>query len=62
MIKEFVPKRLVRVREAAALLGLSERWVWLRIAEGALPAVKLRGSTRIALVDLEKFVQQGRLR
>ena len=60
MTEDFKPRKLVTVKEAAILLGLSERWLWLRIREGAIPAIKLRGATRLSLVDLEAFVEKGR--
>ena len=60
MTDEFKPKKLVRARDAARLLGVSERWVWFRIKEGTLPAVRLKGTTRISLSDLEQFVETGK--
>lgn len=57
---EFRPKRLVSIREAATLLGLSDRWVYNKIADGSIPIIKLGGATRIALADLEKVVDEGR--
>ena len=57
----FGPQRLLKVRDAAGLLGLSEKWLWDRIAEGALPVIKLRGATRVSLADLEAFVEKSRL-
>lgn len=61
MNEEFGPKRLLKLREVAKLLSLSERWVWERAADGSLPVVRLKGATRVTLSDLEKFVEQGRL-
>ncbi len=60
MSEQFGPKKLLRLKDAAQLLGLSERWVWSRVAEGSLPVIKLRGATRITLSDLEKFIESGR--
>lgn len=57
---EFRPKKLVSIKEAAELLGLSDRWVYNRIADGSIPIIKLGGATRISLADLEKIVEQGR--
>jgi excisionase family DNA binding protein len=57
----FEPKRLMKVKEAARLLSLSERWLWARIAEGSISVVKLNGATRIALRDLEKYVEASRI-
>jgi predicted DNA-binding transcriptional regulator AlpA len=60
MTEEFAPKKLLKLREAAKLLGVCERWVWFRVKEGKLPVVRLNGATRVALADLEKFVESGR--
>jgi excisionase family DNA binding protein len=60
MIQDFQPKKLVKIPEAAKLLGVSERWVWFRIKDGSIPVIRLEGTTRIALSDLETFVQLGR--
>jgi len=60
MPEEFSPGKLLRPKDAARLLGLSERWVRNRLADGSLPVVRLRGATRIALSDLEQFVESGR--
>jgi len=60
MNKEFGPKGLIKIRAAAELLGVSERWLWFRVKEGVLPVVRLGGTTRIALSDLEAFVETGR--
>lgn len=60
MSDQFGPGKLLRLRDAAQLLGLSERWVWNRVADGTLPVVRLKGVTRIALSDLEQFVESGR--
>ena len=58
----FRPKKLVSIKEAASLLGLSDRWVYNRIADGSIPTIKLGGATRISLVDLERVVEEGRQR
>ncbi len=59
-MEEIQFKKLITIREAAVLLGLSSRWIYHRIADGSLPIVKLKGATRIAVADLEKFVDGGR--
>jgi predicted DNA-binding transcriptional regulator AlpA len=59
--EDFKPKRLLKISQVAQLLSLSERWVWIRIAEGSLPVVRLKGATRIALTDVEDFVQVNRI-
>jgi predicted DNA-binding transcriptional regulator AlpA len=60
MSEEFGPKKLLKLRDVAKLLGVCERWVWLRVKERKLPVVRLNGTTRITLSDLEQFVESGR--
>lgn len=53
---------LLRVPDAAALLGISEREVWGMLRRGDLPKVKVPGRrmTRIARADIERLVEQWR--
>lgn len=57
---------LYRIRDAAAVLGVSERMVYSFIESGALAAVRLPGTgakrapVRIARVDLLAFVERCR--
>jgi len=57
---------LYRIRDAAAVLSVSERMVYTFIEMGALPVVRLPGSgtrrapVRIARVDLVAFVNRQR--
>ena len=53
---------LLRVADAAALLGISEREVWGMLQRGELPKVTVPGRrmTRIAREDLERLVQRWR--
>lgn len=57
---------LYRIRDAAAVLGVSERMVYAFIESGALTAVRLPGTgakrapVRIARVDLLAFVDRCR--
>jgi excisionase family DNA binding protein len=54
-------KRLLTVREAAAVLGFSTpNPVYKLIADGELPAVNLpiRGGTRIDEKDLDVFIER----
>ncbi|NIM99473.1 MAG: helix-turn-helix domain-containing protein [candidate division Zixibacteria bacterium] len=59
--EEFKPRRLVSVREAAALLGLSGKTLYNRINEGILPLFKLSRSVRISVADLERYVERCRV-
>jgi len=60
MDQDFQQKKLVKIRDAAKLLDVSERWFWHRIKDNSIPVIRLNGTTRIALADLEKFIESGR--
>jgi excisionase family DNA binding protein len=45
-----------RVDDAAAAIGVSRSKVWELVAEGAIPARKLVGSTVILRTDLEAYL------
>lgn len=51
---------LVDVREAARRLGLGRSMVYRFIESGSLPSLKIGGSRRIVVADLERFVQRLR--
>ncbi len=55
---------LLRVSDAATVLGVSEREVWGMLQRGELPKVSVPGRrmTRIAREDLERLVQRWRQR
>ena len=48
---------LLRVRDVARLLSLSERKVWLLIQTRRLAVVKLDGATRVTRGELERLIQ-----
>ena len=48
---------LLTVEEAAGLLGVGRTTVYQLVADGQLPAVRLRRCRRIARHDLEAFVR-----
>lgn len=51
--------RLLKVEEAADVLGVSRFWVYRRIQSGELPVVELgdrRKNQRISEVDLQTFI------
>ena len=64
-VASFVPE-LYRIRDAAAVLGVSERMVYAFIEGGTLAVVRLPGTgtkrapVRIARVDLLAFVARCR--
>lgn len=52
-----VEKLLYRPKEAAQVIGASPSWVYARIEDGSLPAVRLAGRmVRIRRTDLLKFI------
>jgi excisionase family DNA binding protein len=46
---------MVRVKQAAALLGVSPRTVWRMIADGQLKKICVRGCTCLVLADVVNF-------
>ncbi len=59
MVKVLEKKILVKPREAAAMLSMSESRVYELIAAGALRVVRIP-SVRIAVKDLEKWVEENK--
>lgn len=53
--------QLVTVTEAADALGLSRSKVYELLAGGELPSVRIGRTRRIALTDLEQFVERHRV-
>jgi len=51
---------LVTVEEAAHLLRVGRTLVYEQVRRGALPSVRVGRCRRIALVDLERFVEHLR--
>lgn len=47
---------LLRVPEAAALLGMSPAKVWALVAAGTLPSIKIAGSRRIRRDELWRWL------
>ena len=54
------PVRLMTPDEAAGFLSVSTRTLKRLVAEGELGAVKIRGSMRFKLEDLEAFIEANR--
>ena len=52
-------EKLLRVKEAAAMLAVSPRTVWRMIADGELKMVHIRGCARVYLGSVEKYVKQS---
>jgi len=53
---------LLTYREAAKLLGVTDRTVWQLVKDGKLQNVKFGRSVRIDPVDLKTFVEQAKCR
>ena len=53
----YKPVRLMTPNEAAGFLSVSTRTLKRLVAEGELGAVKIRGSMRFILKDLEAFIE-----
>jgi excisionase family DNA binding protein len=51
---------LVDVKEAARRLGFGRSFVYSLIVKGDLPSIKISGARRVAVVDLEAFVNRMR--
>ena len=54
------PVRLMTPEEAAGFLSVSTRTLKRLVAEGDLGAVKIRGSMRFKLEDLEAFIEASK--
>jgi excisionase family DNA binding protein len=54
-------KRLLDVNAAAAHLGVSPRFVRRLVAERRIAFIKLGRHLRFELVDLERFISDGRV-
>lgn len=51
---------LLTYREAAGVLGVSERKVWTLVDEGRLPAVRFGRNVRIDPADLRAFIERAK--
>jgi len=59
-IQNPVERMLFRPKEAAAATGTSPSWIYARIADGSLRAVRLAGrAVRIKREDLLNFIEQA---
>ena len=54
---ETKPDALVKVTEAARMLGVSSRTVWRMIADGQLTVRRVRSCTRLSLAQVTSFLQ-----
>jgi excisionase family DNA binding protein len=51
---------LLTYRQAAKVLGVTERTVWTLVHDGALPVVRFGRNVRIDPVDLREFIERGK--
>lgn len=51
---------LLTYRQAAKVLGVTERTVWSLVDEGTMPAVRFGRSVRIDPTDLRAFIERGK--
>jgi excisionase family DNA binding protein len=49
---------LIKAREVAPLLRLSESTIYKLVATGEIPGFKIGGSWRFALQEIEKMIQK----
>jgi excisionase family DNA binding protein len=54
------PVRLLTPKEASHFLSVSARTIKRLVAEGNLPAVKVRNSMRFKLRDIEQYIERSR--
>ncbi len=52
------PNRLLKVKEAASYLGVSERTIWNLESDELIPAVRFRTAVRFDIEDLNKFIEK----
>jgi excisionase family DNA binding protein len=59
---EAAPQRLLPIRGAAEYLGVSRATIEPRVSRGELPIVKVAGSTRYDVEDLNGYIAVNRCR
>jgi excisionase family DNA binding protein len=52
--------QLITIDQAAARLSMSKAFIRARIADGSIPALKIGRSVRIALTDLDAYLERQR--
>jgi len=51
--------QLLSVKEAAALVGVSQATMWRWIRQGHIPTVKIGGLRRIRRADFDRLIKEG---
>lgn len=54
------PAKLLRLNEAARALGVSTRKLYDLMSNGELPYIQVGGSRRIAIADIDEFIERNR--
>ena len=54
------PVRLLTPKEVADFLSVSARTIKRLVAEGNIPAVRVRNSMRFKLRDIEQYIERSR--
>lgn len=57
-VTAFAP--LLTYRQAAKVLGVTDRTVWTLVNDGTLPAVRFGRSVRIDPADLRTFIERAK--
>jgi len=52
--------RLIKPKDAAGYLAISERKLWSMAKTGAIPAVRLGRSVRYDIRDIDDFIQRAK--
>jgi excisionase family DNA binding protein len=53
--------RLIKPKDAAGYLAISERKLWAMTKGGTIPAVRLGRSVRYDVTDLDELIQQAKM-
>jgi len=53
-------KRLIKVRQAAQYLGISERKLWQLTKDQRVPAIKFDRVVRYDIADLDEFIAKAK--
>jgi excisionase family DNA binding protein len=53
------PRRLASVPQVAAYLGLSARCVWNWVYSRRIPVIRIAGTVRIDLTEVERLLDAG---
>lgn len=61
-MQQTTPTLLVTIRAAAKMLSLGESTVYALVASGNLPYISIGRAKRIAMRDLETWIEQARKR